>query len=204
MASRKRRKLCSCRKGGSAWESALTIIFLSEASHIFESCNEELELRHRISYKSAAVACWLLTKKRTTEIDGINYIFLEDVTWDTAVIIRGLLVSLKEYKREFSAIQQNEIIEAAVDATKWLYFRFGKWETNIKYPFGPADVGQIVITLVYIMSEYPEIYDRIQKEYYNVSPPHNLVTEIVEYLLHIKTDRSLTIQTGKGETEAMF
>src|SRR6266496_3664519 len=98
------------QKAGSAWESALTIISLAEASNIFEACNEEVELRKRIRDKSALVALWLLQKKCHDNKSGKTYLCWERVTWDTAVVIRALLVALARYKGSFSDEQTDEIL----------------------------------------------------------------------------------------------
>lgn len=114
------------QRAGSVWESALTIIFLANAGEIFATTNEQLELQTKICRRSTEVARWLLTKKRAISVDGKKYACWEEVTWDTAVVIRALLVALRHYGSSFSEANRIEIEETIVDATKWLYCRFGQ------------------------------------------------------------------------------
>lgn len=185
----------------SAWESALSIIFLQNASDIFAQCNEEHDLQATIRFRSTVVARWLLSKKLSIA-DG-QYVSWENVTWDTSVVIRGLLVTLKKYESSFSDSEKRDIIDAIVKGTKWLYFRFSNWETQVKYPFGPADVAQIVITILHLSNEYPELYQRICCEYFGEKAQGDLCAEIIKYLLHLKTEQTLTIQTAAGSEEVV-
>ena len=189
------------QEGNSAWEAALTIIFLADVTDILAEYDEALELRNTIRYKSNVVARWLLSRKIT---EG-NYIHWERVTWDTSVVIRALLVALKKYRGSFSDEDYNGIIDAVVRGTNWLYSRFSQWDTQIKYPFGPADVAQIVITILHLANEYPDIYARVCRENSQANQAEgDLAAEIVEYLLHKKTEKTLTTQTGDGtDTEAV-
>jgi hypothetical protein len=187
------------QKAGSAWESALTIISLAEASHIFEACNEEVELRKRIRDKSALVALWLLQKKCHDNKSGRTYLCWERVTWDTAVVIRALLVALARYKGSFSDEQTDEILAAVTSATRWLHHRFIEWETDVKYPFGPADIAQIASTMIYLERKYPHIHEKVTREFYDASDETNLATEIVKYLIHIKTEKSIAVPITAAE-----
>ncbi|HYE75282.1 MAG TPA: hypothetical protein VEF04_18205, partial [Blastocatellia bacterium] len=153
------------QKGGSIWESALTIISLAEAADIFKSCGEEIELQARIKTQSAMVATWLLTKKCDDNKNNQNYYCWERVTWDTAVVIRSLLIALSKYKTEFSNEKQQEILETVKTSAYWLHCRFSEWETEVKYPFGPADIAQIVITMIYLREKYPKIYEEVTHDY---------------------------------------
>jgi len=190
------------QQGNSVWEAALTIIFLADATDIFAELGEEPELRDVIRYKSTVVARWLLSKRIV--IDGTEHVCWERVTWDTSVVIRALLTSLKKYHDSFSEAEQKEITEAILRATKWLYYRFSQWETQVKYPFGPADVAQIVITILYLAREYPGLYDRILKEYYGDQPQDDWAAEIVEYLLHKKTEKTQTIEISREERKEVL
>jgi len=188
------------QKAGSVWESALTIISLAEAAEIFRACNEEPELQAEIKSKSATVARWLLEKKCDDQRRNETYYCWEKVTWDTAVVTRSLLIALSKYRAEFSEEKQQEILDTAKTAIYWLHCRFDEWETDVKYPFGPADIAQIVITMIYIREHYPDIYEQAIQKFYSTEPK-DLATEIVKYLLHIKTEKSITVQISAGETQ---
>jgi len=188
------------QKAGSVWESALTIISLAEAAEIFRTSNEELELQAEIKRKSAVVARWLLDKKCDDQKRNETYHCWEKVTWDTAVVTRSLLIALSKYRAEFSEEKQQEILNTAKTAICWLHCRFDEWETDVKYPFGPADIAQIVITMIYVREHYPDIYWHAIQTFYGAEPK-DLATEIVKYLLHIKTEKSITVQISAGETQ---
>lgn len=190
------------QEGNSVWEAALSIIFLADAGDIFAEAGEEAELRDVIRYKSTVVARWLLSKK--IPIGGTEYVCWERVTWDTSVVIRALVTSLRKYHDSFSEAERREIMEVVVKATKWLHYRFSQWETQVKYPFGPADVAQIVITILHLAKEYPDLYKRILKEYYGDQAQKDWAAEIVEYLLHKKTEKTLTVEiAGDGRNEVV-
>lgn len=146
---------------GSAWESALTVITLSEVTHILGEKNDELLLKNEILRKSILVADWLLSKKI---VEG-KFIHWEGVTWDTAVIIHALLIIVSEYKNELSQSKIEEIETATVKGCKWLYFRFNQWDSDIKYPFGAADIAKLIVTFSKFHEVNQELYLKLQEEY---------------------------------------
>ncbi len=181
--------------GNSVWEAALTVRFLADVSEIFAESGEEAELSERIRYKSAVVSRWLLSK-RTGDC-------WENVTWDTSVTVRALMIALKKYSDSFSDHERREILEAIRKGIGWLCHRFSQWETQVKYPFGPADVSQIVIALIHLTVDHPELYQAVCNDYYGVEGPTDLAAEIVQYLLHKKTEKTLTIETTAGAEEVI-
>lgn len=184
----------------SSWESALTILFLSEVDDILsELGDQEKHLQKEIQYKSAIVARWLLSKK---VVDG-QYICWEKVTWDTSVVIQALVIALKKYGSRFSKAEGEEILHHITSGTKWLYRRFTQWETEVKYPFGPADVAQIVIALITIAENYPNIYEEVCSEYGFDSSTLDIVVEIVEYLIYRKIEQRLSFQSSGKEGEVI-
>lgn len=185
--------------GNSVWESALTIIFLADARAIFEDHSEAPELVARIEYKSAVVGRWLLNKK--TVPPGGGYACWEGVTWDTSVVIRSLLVVLNDYEKSFSASETERIKEAIVDGMKWLYSRFDKWEEQVKYPFGPADIAQIAIAIVRLARDFPDLYERSRVEHYGAKEPNDPPTKVIQYLLHKKTEKTLSVPTSSGDED---
>jgi|GEM_PF-3392664 len=180
----------------SLWESSLSILFLINAVSIFDE-HEEITLKEKIKSKSKAVARWLLDKK--TESPDKKFIHWEGVTWDTSVVIRAIAKALKEYGTEFSDHEKEEIKKSIAKGIVWLYHRFNKWDTEIKYPFGPADVAQILATLIIIRSDFPELYSKFLSEVGKETC--EIEIEIVRYLLHTKTEKTLTIPITSDEDE---
>jgi hypothetical protein len=186
--------------GNSVWEAALTVAFLSEANAIFEDVDEEIELRGRIRYKIPVVARWLLSKKIDEGSDETSW---EHVTWDTCVTIRALIIALKETPAGFSETERHDIIEVVRRGVRWLCRRFSEWEARVKYPFGPADVAQIVIVLLHLARDYPELYLEARTQYSMAGGSDDVIVEIVQYLLHKKTEKTLTIATSVGAEDVI-
>lgn len=174
----------------------MSILFLINVVSIFDY-HEEIAFKEIIKFKSKAVARWLIDKK--TDSHDRKFIHWEGVTWDTSVVIRAIAKVLKEYEGEFSNHEKVEINECITKGIAWLYHRFSKWDTEVKYPFGPADVAQILATLIIIRSDFPELYSdfisKIGKKTCEIE------IEIVRYLLHIKTEKTLTIPITSDENE---
>ncbi len=199
------------QKTRSSWESALTLIFLSSFEDILSEKNDDPQLQELIKRKNSNVAKWLLTRKCHDKKNNIDYFCWEKVTWDTAVVVRSLLIALKKYPDRFSNQQEAEVIDAIKSGTVWLYHRFFEWETEVKYPFGPADIAQILITLVYLQEYYPKLHTEIFREYFprrkyvgyfiKSDSEKDLSVEVVKYLLHIQTEKSITVVTGAGQKE---
>lgn len=72
----------------------------------------------------------------------------EKVTWDTSVIIIAILKAFEKYKNKFTVDEKREILKTIERGSSWLFHRFLQWETEVKYPFGPADISQIASTLI--------------------------------------------------------
>jgi len=187
------------QQSNSLWESSLSILFLINVVSIFDE-KEETDLKQKIKYKSKAVARWLVDKK--TESSDHKFISWEGVTWDTSVVIRAIAKALKEYANEFSDQEKVEIKKCITKGTVWLSHRFSKWETEVKYPFGPADVAQILATLISIRSDFPELYLEFLKEAGKQNS--EIEIEIVRYLLHTKTEKTLTIPITSDEDEEVI
>lgn len=189
---------------GSSWESAMTLLTLCEVADVYEKANEEPEIIKQIRNKSVWVAKWLLTKQN--EVEGDKFTNWEGVTWDTAVIIHSLLTVLLKYKNEFSREDRENILDAARKGSMWLYYRFNQWETEIKYPFGPADVARIINTFIYLNEFFPDLFVKIQEEYkVKINPSDNgdWLTPIVSYLLHRKTRETLTVNIGESTEDVV-
>ncbi|MCU1294668.1 MAG: hypothetical protein JWP08_3518, partial [Bryobacterales bacterium] len=79
--------------------------------------------------------------------------------------------------------------------------------TDVKYPFGPADVSQIVITLIYLARTFPDLYALACDGHKPMlgSPDGDPAAAIINYLLHIKTKRTLPIhETAETEEVAVY
>lgn len=188
----------------SAWESALTVITLSEVYKILEEKNEEPELRKEISRKSVLVGDWLLSKK----IINDNFVHWEGVTWDTSVIIQALLVIISEYKEQESLSNKKieEIELVAIKGCKWLYHRFTKWDSDIKYPFGAADVAKLVLTFTKFFEYNDKLYEKLVKEYADEIDAKDdgcWLSKIIEHLLQGRIEETLIIDNN-GEKEEVL
>jgi hypothetical protein len=84
---------------------------------------------------------------------------------------------LKRFPSNFTKQEKAEIHEIAKQALMWLNYRFTKWEQEIKYPFGPADIAQILITSLYVKNYYPSVFRELKR----ILEPLNRA--IVNYLL---------------------
>jgi hypothetical protein len=120
-------------------------------------------------------------------------------------VIRGLLTVLKESAAKFSTTEQEELKDAVVKGTRWLLTRFDTWDTEVKYPFGPADVSQIVITLIYLARTFPDLYALASQGYKSTRAVQggDPAADVINYLLHIKTKRSLSIPGTTGAEEVV-
>jgi hypothetical protein len=182
------------RKSNSLWESALSIIFFSEVIKI-DSFN--IELKNNIKYKIPVVVRWLIGDSQLTFLENEDYVNWENVTWDTAVIIRAILISLKLNNEEsYTDNEKSEIIKISRKATLWLLNKFTEWDKEVKYPFGPADLSQIIITILLIHNEFSELSneiindiknnDKLKLFFINCDNLIDIAEEISKYLLYIK------------------
>jgi len=146
------------QEGNSSWESAMTVDFFVRTADVFRRCSEETQLLQNLEKICPEVCRWLLTKVVPTE----GFCSWEKVTWDTAVILRTLLACIEAFPSSFAEQEKDEIVETAKQAVKWLDHRFRAWEEKVRYPFGPADVAQILITGLFIKKHYPKLFSEVK------------------------------------------
>ncbi len=189
------------QSNNSLWESALTIIFLERLKKLDILGNHKEEL---IDEKIKNVANWLVNEKNIYVEDGIEYINWENVTWDTAVIIRAILLSslnAHSKKKEYEELSYKSMV--------FLYEKFLDWDKTVKYPFGAADLAQIVSTSVFIFNNFPELSqritdkiiksDRFKKRFKKSKDLLDLSLEIIKYLLFIKEQKIENINEKGNE-----
>ena len=169
-------------ESNSNWESALTIMFFVELREIFLEYDEEDEFCDKIPTICAEVSRHLLRKKIGL---SDHYVCWDKVTWDTAVVVRALLKILNSYPDKFSESDRRELIDSVTKAFNWLFMRFEKWETEVKYPFGPADVAQILLTTTFFKENYKIEYDKMF-ENYPLDNDISIEEQICSYLFKIK------------------
>ena len=170
------------QQSNSNWEAALTLTFLADVREIFSACGEEAELCELIPQKSATVVRWLLDRQRIIQPGRLAC--WDNVTWDTAVVTRAILRSLLHYPDAFNPPESQKIQDAATASTAWLYHRFNNWEAEVKYPFGPSDVAQILITALFIHEKFPRILQAVDPK--PDSEGMYAADRIAEYLLHVR------------------
>lgn len=188
---------------GSAWESALTVITLSDVAKILDENNQNADLKAEISRKNILVADWLISKK-STESDFVHW---EGVTWDTAVIIHALLIIVSEYKNQLSESKIEEIESIVAKGCKWLFYKFNQWDKNIKYPFGAADIAKLIITFTKFRDVNEELYLRVKAEYKNEidsSDDGRWLSRIVEHLLQGRSEKKSTIDNDNTKEEIII
>ncbi len=167
----------------SSWETALSISFLAEAREIFFENGEEKSLCDDIEFRSTNAIRWLLNKKI---ILGADHVSWDRGTWDTAVVIRALLTAIKIYSERFSVAEKRQINTAVFKGVRWSFGRFGGWEKEVKFPFGPCDVAQILITTIHIKERFPQLGKEI------ITPDdEDTILSMVEYLLHIRNESQI-------------
>lgn len=179
------------QSNNSLWESALTIIFLERLKklNILDKSKEKI-----INGKIKIVADWLVNEKNIYIKDDIEYINWENVTWDTAVIIRAILLS--SLNKDVTLSKRQEYEDLSYKSIVFLYEKFLDWDTAVKYPFGAADLAQIVSSSVFIFNNFPELSQRITDKIINndkfksrFKKCKNLLDlslEIIKYLLFVK------------------
>jgi len=185
-------------EGNSAWETALTVRFLLESSSILAESAERSDLRSKIDAKVVWATRWLL-EKRTVHDD--NTYCWEHVTWDTSVIIDALIEVLARYRTRFSIEDQQDIEATITGGAVWLYRQFAQWESQVKYPFGPADVAQIANTILLLQQTFPNLYQHVE-QLLGPEERYDLPLGVIQYLLHRRTYRRLVITDENGTVEA--
>lgn len=174
------------QESNSNWEAALTIRFFSEAREMFLEHQEESSLCATIPTRCCVVARWLLDN--LTEVSA-GMVCWDGGTWDTSVVVRALITCLTLYREGFSDSEAAKIVESTVKALRWLELRFSQWEREVKYPFGPADVAQILITAVFVREMIPNI-SGAELEASDLPVGPDVMKDIVNYLLHIRTQEN--------------
>jgi hypothetical protein len=170
-------------EGNSNWESALTIMVFSAAQKIFESNKEEKEFCEKIPSVCAEVGRRLLREK--VECTP-QFVYWDNCTWDTAVVSRALLSIIHLYPEKFSDSEKREILTAVHKAIHWLFMRFEKWEEEVKYPFGPSDVAQILITTLYLKEKFSEEYAELLSKYDLRDKQTSIEEQIFMYLIKVR------------------
>lgn len=170
-------------ESNSNWESALTIMFLAEVRKIFQENQEERQLCEQIP-----TICAEVTKHLSSRVNKIQdrYINWDGVTWDTSVVIRAILTSILEYSDKFSEGDKELFFENVKKGMHWLFMRFENWDKEVKYPFGPSDVAQILITAIYLKKNFSEEYKAIQDSYSFKNKEKSIIEQIAEDLLRRK------------------
>lgn len=179
------------QESNSNWESAMTVEFFIQATDIFKEHEEEEKLCRSLESICHQVCQWLVSN--CIVLSG-DYCTWEKVTWDTAVVIRILLMCVKKFPSSFTKQEKDEIQKIAKQAMKWLNYRFTAWDKEVKYPFGPADIAQIMITGLYIKKCYPNLFPNLKVLL------EKLHSRILNYLL-IEAATTVQIHLENGATE---
>lgn len=186
--------------GNSAWEAAMTIEFFAQVKDVLATDEAGVQRKATLENKTRNVVRWLLTQQRI--MPGGPYTSWEGVTWDTSVIIRGILTAADLlYPSDRTAVY-----EAAVTGCNWLLSRFHRWREEVKYPFGPADVAQILMTILFIAQRFPSLYSHIASVYEPQTPPDalSLCRYIADHLLHDCTRETTSSGSDKAQVTIAY
>lgn len=182
------------QESNSNWESAMTVEFFILATDIFRRHKEEEQLCQSLENVCPEVCRWLMSNRI---VPSAGFCSWEKVTWDTAVVLKTLLMCLKRFPSNFTEQEKGEIHEIARQAMTWLDYRFKEWEEEVRYPFGPADVAQILITGLYIKKHYPSLFRELK------GLLEQLHRAIVNYLL-VEAAQTVEIRLEDGNLEKVI
>ncbi|HTQ69487.1 MAG TPA: hypothetical protein VMI13_12435 [Solirubrobacteraceae bacterium] len=186
---------------GSNWECALAIEYLLDLRG--ELANER-DLAHLIPRKTSQTARWMIEQRLHESNATVSW---ESVTWDTAVCIRALLRTILELPEQFSAAERAQFAAVSAAGVRWLIQRFRNWDTEVMYPYGPADIAQILETLIYVRKAAPGVIAEIDLAVTDdaKAPWHgaNVIDEIAAYLLAAEDDLAAASADATREPEAV-
>ncbi len=178
--------------GNSAWEAALTILFLMQTQEFLENetwateISDKIELASTISRKIRATGKWLVSQARKEKsTDGETRVHWDNLTWDTSVILRAQLAIINKYGKKLSYYGDLEDCLAA--GIPWLIESFDKWLIS-SYTAGPQDVAEILILLTRLEKQSPKLHQRIVANSSWRGRERDLEWEIIEYLLRTRTE----------------
>lgn len=175
------------QSANSSWECALAIWHLLDLGTALEG---EDPLSREIPPKVCQTARWIL-EHASTDVNGHRH--WEGVTWDTAVCIRGVLRVAHELPESFSESEHDSIQTICSSGLEWLLARFAIWDSEVIYPYGPADVAQILETLLYVRRDWPQLLAAGNM----LGRASDAIDEIAMYLLAAKDE--MDIQRGHSQ-----
>lgn len=130
---------------GSNWETALSLEFIATVSDL--SIDSVGTAASAIDEKLVNSARWMLGSAEWMPDKSAHW---EGVTWDTAVCARATLGIVRRYGGTHLSDAEVTQFERTVEgALSWMAGRFSAWVDNrVRYPFGPADVAQMLNSIV--------------------------------------------------------
>jgi hypothetical protein len=179
----------------SSWECALATWYLLD---LRTALADDDPLSQEIPLKTAQTARWILDRAERSTDGNMRW---EGVTWDTAVCVRSVLRVLRELPHSFSDSEQQRGREICASALEWLLARFEVWDRGIIYPYGPADVAQILETLLYVQREWPQLLDAKSGPLTEVP---EAIDEIATYLLAAKDEMAMGRNQAQGPEALAF
>lgn len=173
----------------SSWECALAMWYLLD---LRTALADDESLKQEIPPKTAQTARWVLDRAERSADGTMHW---DGVTWDTAVCARSVLRVLREFPHSFSDSEQELGREVCASALEWLLARFEVWDHRIIYPYGPADVAQILETLLYVQREWPQL---LNVESGPLTEVPEAIDDIAAYLLAAKDEMAV----GRHQSQA--
>ncbi|KXA94035.1 hypothetical protein AKJ65_05610 [candidate division MSBL1 archaeon SCGC-AAA259E19] len=161
--------------GNSNWECSFSIFYLLG---IYDKLEND-SMKKEIERKVPQTVSWIINQANEVEEDGHNMAHWDGVTWDTSVVIRSTLMALEKFPDEFPKNQKDKINNLIKKSLKWLAYRFSLWEKVVTYPYGPADIAQILITSVELYQNHLDLFSEGINPYYS---PKEFMQEMAQYL----------------------
>ncbi|MCW2538713.1 MAG: hypothetical protein JWN95_438 [Frankiales bacterium] len=174
---------------GSNWECSLTIEFLLNVKDYPTITDDD---RVRIRTKTLATARWMLGRIETPNQDEANW---DGVPWDTAVCLRTIMRVSTELRGDFSPHELTNIADCIRRVTNWLVRHSFHWDTEIRYAAGPADLGQVLRTLIEIAREHSHFL-RAAEASVGMLASESIVDEIARLLLAMEERSDISVPDG--------
>lgn len=172
----------------SNWECALAVWYLLD---LYPKLDKDDALRAQIQSKVPATISWMVHRTLPEDL-GQSW---EHVTWDTAICIRSVLRAVGCFPKAFSNSEQQLIDATAVNVMAWMFDRFAHWNTDVLYPFGPADVAQICDATVYLAGVNRRLLDRAATMA-NEASVEVVLERMVMYLMAQSEQKALAVVSG--------
>lgn len=177
--------------GGSVWETSFSLLYLCEVARILDKSESDKKLVGDIKKNVTPVVRWILSRLTLQTDDAGNEVGAcwDGNTFDTAIAVRALLVSMPYVDSNAADISQTSLYATVVKVFRWLFYRFDQWETDVKYPVAASDVSEIMLSLLLVQQHHLDLNKQIVGALQNRDNTIDKADpnwDIVSYLLKIQ------------------